>query len=87
MELHPMQIKTLHRVDQGRVYEIRGDGYYQIRNAGKGVLNSLLVLGLVKNKEDDYYFELTDAGRDAFAVAKKINSEAQSPVDNKASSS
>lgn len=87
MELHPMQIKTLQRVDQGRVYEIRGDGYCQILNAGKGVLNSLLVLGLVKNKEDDYYFELTEAGRDALAAARKIRSEAQSPVDNKASSS
>lgn len=52
MKLHPMQIKTLQRVDQGRVYEIRGDGYYQIRNAGRGVLNSLLVLGLIKNKEE-----------------------------------
>ena len=70
MELHPMQIKTLQRVDQGRVYEIRGDGYYQIRNAGRGVLNSLLVLGLVKNKEDDYYFELTDVGRTALEEAR-----------------
>lgn len=86
MELHPMQIKTLQRVDQGRVYEIGGDGYYQIRNAGRGLLNSLLVLGLVKNKEDDYYFELTDAGRDALAAARKIRSEAHSPVDAEASS-
>lgn len=86
MELHPMQIKTLQRVDQGRVYEIRGDGYYQIRNAGSGVLNSLLVLGLIKNKEDDCRFEITDAGRDALAAAMKIRSEAPSPVDAEASS-
>lgn len=86
MELHPMQIKTLQRVDQGRVYEIRGDGYYQIRNAGSGVLNSLLVLGLIKNKEDDCRFEITDAGRDALAAASKIRSEAHSPVDAEASS-
>ena len=87
MKLHPMQIKILQRVDQGRVYEIKGDGYYQIRNAGSGVLNSLLVLGLIKNKEDDCCFELTDAGRDALAAARKIRSEAHYPVDNKASSS
>ena len=86
MKLHPVQIKTLRRVDQGRVYEIRGDGYYQICNAGSGVLNSLLVLGLIKNKEDDCRFEITDAGRDALAAAKKINSEAHSPVDAEASS-
>ena len=71
MELHPMQIKTLQRVDQGRVYEIRGDGYYQIRNAGRGVLNSLLVLGHIKNKEDDCRFELTDAGRAALEEVRK----------------
>ena len=71
MELHPMQIKTLQRVDQGRVYEIRGDGYYQIRNAGRGVLNSLLVLGFIKNKEDDCRFELTDAGRAALEEVRK----------------
>lgn len=71
MKLHPMQIKTLQRVDQGRVYEIRGDGYYQIRNAGRGVLNSLLVLGLIKNKEDDCRFELTDAGRAALEEVRK----------------
>lgn len=86
MELHPIQIKTLQRVDQGRVYEIRGDGYYQIRNAGRGVLNSLLVLGLIKNKEDDCRFEITDAGRDALVAASKIRSEAHSPVDAEASS-
>ena len=71
MKLHPMQIKILQRVDQGRVYEIRGDGYYQIRNAGRGVLNSLLVLGLIKNKEDDCRFELTEAGRAALEEARK----------------
>ena len=71
MKLHPMQIKTLQRVDQGRVYEIRGDGYYQIRNAGRGVLNSLLVLGLIKNKGDDCRFELTDAGRAALEEVRK----------------
>ena len=71
MKLHPVQIKTLQRVDQGRVYEIRGDGYYQIRNAGRGVLNSLLVLGLIKNKEDDCSFELTDAGRAALEAVRK----------------
>lgn len=71
MKLHPMQIKTLQRVDQGRVYEIRGDGYYQIRNAGRGVLNSLFVLGLVTIKEDDCRFELTDAGRAALEEARK----------------
>lgn len=71
MKLHPVQIKTLQRVDQGRVYEIRGDGYYQIRNAGRGVLNSLLVLGLIKNKEDDCRFELTDAGRAALEEVRK----------------
>ena len=71
MKLHPVQIKTLQRVDQGRVYEIRGDGYYQIRNAGRGVLNSLLVLGLIKNKEDDCSFELTDAGRAALEEVRK----------------
>lgn len=71
MKLHPMQIKILQRVDQGRVYEIRGDGYYQIRNAGRGVLNSLLVLGLIKNKEDDCRFELTDAGRAALEEDEK----------------
>ena len=71
MKLHPMQIKTLQRVDQGRVYEIRGDGYYQLRNAGRGVLNSLLVLGLIKNKEDDCRFELTDAGRAALEEVRK----------------
>ena len=71
MKLHPVQIKTLQRVDQGRVYEIRGDGYYQIRNAGRGVLNSLLVLGLIKNKEDDCRFERTDAGRAALEEARK----------------
>ena len=71
MKLHPMQIKILQRVDQGRVYEIRGDGYYQISNAGRGVLNSLLVLGLIKNKEDDCRFELTDAGRAALEEVRK----------------
>ena len=71
MKLHPVQIKTLQRVDQGRVYEIRGDGYYQIRNAGRGVLNSILVLGLIKNKEDDCRFELTDAGRAALEEVRK----------------
>lgn len=71
MKLHPMQIKILQRVDQGRVYEIRGDGYYQIRNAGRGVLNSLLVLGLIKSKEDDCRFELTDAGRAALEEVRK----------------
>ena len=71
MKLHPVQIKTLQRVDQGRVYEIRGDGYYQIRNAGRGVLNSLLVLGLIKKKEDDCRFELTDAGRAALEDVRK----------------
>lgn len=71
MKLRPMQIKTLQRVDQGRVYEIRGDGYYQIRNAGRGVLNSLLVLGLVNIKEDDCRFELTDAGRAALEEVRK----------------
>ena len=71
MKLHPVQIKTLQRVDQGRVYEIRGDGYYQIRNAGRGVLNSLLVLGLIKNKEDDCRFELTEAGRAALEEVRK----------------
>lgn len=71
MKLHPVQIKTLQRVDQGLVYEIRGDGYYQIRNAGRGVLNSLLVLGLIKNKEDDCRFELTDAGRATLEEVRK----------------
>ena len=71
MKLHPVQIKTLQRVDQGRVYEIRGDGYYQIRNAGRGVLNSLLVLGFIKNKEDDCSFELTDAGRATLEEVRK----------------
>ena len=67
-----------------------------VRGAHRKTIDSLVAKGLIYldkamqkigklNPYDKY--ALTDAGRDALAAAKKINSEAQSPVDNKASSS
>lgn len=66
-----------------------------VRGANRKTVESLIAKGLIYldwtpkkigqfNPYDNY--ALTDAGRDALAAAKKIRSEAQSHVDNKASS-
>ena len=98
MKLSKAQLTALENVEQKKVmkvYSSRTGGPDRIKGINKKTLTVLISKDLVYLNWNpralgtftpcDWY-ALTDAGRDALAAAKKIRSEAQSHVDNKASS-
>lgn len=96
MKLSKAQLVALEAVEKGEVKKWYSWRYLSIvRGANRKTVESLIAKGLIYlnwtpkkigqfNPYDNY--ALTDAGRDALAAARKIRSEAHSPVDAEASS-